>query len=236
MINPAKYPYLSHWYEFNFDNYDSTTSQFQNLQTAFDQDDYRPVYDDGASGDPTFTTLGEREGIALDNDAYLSCRSLLLGELTVLAVIEHTIDSGTQRIGLCGASDDTAPDANWAVFAINGRFDHRNGSSGLVQGPDFDGVSGPRLLKAVIDSDTRKLGIAADGDDIVYGTQIDRASYYAQTSPGLWIGNANWSNIVETFRGTLLAFYAGPVNMAAHHPDDLVSLQAEIAAYWGTPA
>lgn len=234
-INPASYPFLSHWYEFNEVKFDSSTLKFRNLQSEFDRDPYRPAYDDGASGSPTFATVSGRQGMILNNDAFLSCRSMLLGEMTFFAVVEHTVTAGSLDIALMGAGDDTSVDDDWAVYFKNGLPNNRQANGNANGATNFGGTSGARLLTGVVDAEARRLAASTDGESLVYGPQIDRPSYYAQTTPELWIGDAAWTGIDSKFVGTILAIYAGPVNMAKYYPAEMAALQAEISTYWGTP-
>ncbi|WP_425072597.1 hypothetical protein [Sagittula sp. S175] len=231
-VNPKKYPWLSHWYEFTAANYDAGSKAFANLQTEFNRAPYLPVYDDGASGDPTFSSASGYEGMVLNNNATLSCRSMLLGEMTFCAVVEHTTTTGSQDIGLMGAGGATARDNNWAVYFSNGVPRNRQ-VNGLASAATFGGRSGPQLLSGIVDSHGRHLAASTNGQAFVDGVQLNRPNYYAQTSPELWIGDAFWTGIDSRFVGTVFAIYAGPVDLLRRRPERMASLMAEIKTTWG---
>jgi len=236
MINPADYPWLSHWYEFSNANYNLATKRFANLQARFNTDDlYRPLYDDGAGGDPTFATVSGKEGIVLDNNAFLSCASMMLGEFTFFALVEHTTNTGSQEIGLMGAGDAASVDDNWAVYFKNGVPSNRQAAGNSTATTSFGGLSGVQLLTGVIDAPGRRLGVGTNGEALSYGPQLSRNRYYAQTTSNLWIGDAAWAGIDEKFRGTILAIMGGPVNLEQRHPTEFAALTAALRAEYSTP-
>lgn len=234
MIDPTPYPWLSHWYEFTPANYDMATKSFANLAalSRHRADDYRPVYDDGANGDPVFATVGTTECLSLNDNAYLACRSMLLGEMTFFAVVEHTVASGAQNIALMGAGAATAEERNWAMHFRNGQCRNRV-SNGAANGASIGGAAGLQLVVGAADADARRLSVALNGGAVTQGAQLNRPGYYAQTCPELWIGDAFWTGLNSRFVGRIAAIYAGPVNLASDHPAALAALTAEISATYG---
>lgn len=228
MIIPADYPHLSHCYEFTAANYDAASKRFANLQSRFNRPAYQPLYDDGTAGDPVFSSASGLDGMVMNNNAFLSCRSMLLGEMTFFAVVEHTVTSGGQRIALMGAGSAAAAADDWAVFFLNGTPQHRQINGNAAGAASFGGESGLQLVSGVIDAPGRRMGVATNGEAMTYGPQISRPAYYAQANPELLIGDADWNSIASRFVGTIHALYAAPVNLLLRDPVQFDAIRARI--------